>query len=257
MDHILISVIVCTHNRSALLSDCLTSLVKQDAQKHFYEILIIDNKSTDDTVVVAQKFISKSENIRLIHENKLGLGNARNRGWKKAKGDYVAYTDDDCKLPQEWISNAIKIIYNIRPAVFGGPVRPFYNSKKPKWYRDQYGSLMLNGPSRELKDNEFLFGGNIFIKKNLMEKLGGFSTALGMIGKQLGYGEETALLRRIYNEFPEDRIYYDPQLYVLHLVREKKMKWPWIVRHRFVTRRYAYRVQAEKKMLSCPRHNAS
>lgn len=247
MCNILISVVVCTYNRSALLSDCLYSLVGQNAEKQLFEILIVDNKSTDDTIEVAQRFINKYENIRLIHENKLGLGNARNRGWKQAKGEYVAYTDDDCKLPDDWISTAIKIINNVRPSVFGGPVRPFYNSEKPKWYLDQYGSLVLKGPARRLEKNEFLFGGNFFIRKKLIENLGGFSTALGMRGKQLGYGEETFLLRQIFNECPKEKVFYDPTLYVLHLVRKEKMRWPWIIRYRFVTRRYAYRVQAEKK----------
>ena len=70
--------------------------------------------------------------------------------------------------------------------------------------------------------------------------MGGFNPGLGMQGKQIGYGEETALIRRIRQENREAQIYYEPRLYIYHRVRPEKMRFTWQLRHRFAQGRDGY-----------------
>lgn len=240
----MISVVICTYNRADLLVDCLKSVARQSISKEKYEVLIIDNNSLDDTRAVAEWFSARYSNMHVFSEVRQGLSHARNRGWLEARGEYIAYIDDDCKVPSGWVSMAIGIIKNHHPSVFGGPFYPFYRSGKPRWYKDKYGSYSIDDQARRLTEHEFLFGGNIFFKRATLELLGGFSPELGMKGDRLGYGEEIALLKKLYAFYPYEKVYYHPGLFLFHLVRREKMYWPWIIKHRFITRRYAYRVNA-------------
>jgi len=242
---VIISVIICTYNRAYLLSQCLDSLSNQTLEKHFFEVLIINNNSTDNTQEIAE-FISKKEpNFRVILETSQGLSHARNRGWNEAQGLYVGYLDDDCKVPPEWLQIAQSCITTQAPDMFGGPYYACYNSQKPKWFKDEYGSHVSGSEPRELSFGEYLDGGNFFIKRTLIRDLTGFKTHLGMTGNSLGYGEETELQIRTRHTYPESIIMYYPQLFVYHLVRKEKMIFKSILNQNFQSGRYSARILIE------------
>jgi glycosyltransferase involved in cell wall biosynthesis len=237
-----ISVVICTYNRGKLLADALSTVCNQTLDPSVYEVIVVDNNSTDNTNEVVKGYRRRFTNVSYCIEPHQGLSRARNCGWQEAKGGYVAYIDDDCKVPEQWLTVAKKIIEQISPDVFGGPYFSFYNTPKPHWFKDSYGSREHGKEARFLTDNEYLSGGNIFFRRELLEILGGFDVSLGMSGQRLAYGEETALLRHIRETMPEQIIYYDPEMYVHHLVHSKKMSLPWVIRQRFVDGRYSYRV---------------
>lgn len=246
----MISVIVCTHNRADLLPYALQTLGEQSLDSNEYEVIVVDNNSTDDTRIVVEKFAHEVPNLRYCLETKTGLSHARNRGWNEARGEYVAYTDDDCKLPRPWLSVAKEIIEQKAPAVLGGPYFAFYDSPKPHWFKDSYGSYELHPESCALSQKEFLVGGNIFFRRKLLETLGGFDANLGMSGDKIAYGEETALQIHIRDAMPGQVIYYDPRLYVYHLVRPEKMQLNWLIRAFFAKSRYVYLVSRNNKIVS-------
>ena len=92
-----ISAIVCTCNNAGSLEATLLSLAKQELPSTIgHEVLIVDNNSTDSTVSVARKFTEQPNSIfRYIFEPTQGLSFARNRGAKEARGEIVAFLDDD------------------------------------------------------------------------------------------------------------------------------------------------------------------
>ncbi|MFH1754161.1 MAG: glycosyltransferase family A protein, partial [Candidatus Latescibacterota bacterium] len=102
-----LSVIVCTYNRSPLLVSCLDSLVNQTLPVTNFEIVLVNNNSTDDTQAIAERYAGGHGNIRVINELKQGLSHARNRGWQEAKGKYVAYIDDDAKTLSDWAGRVV------------------------------------------------------------------------------------------------------------------------------------------------------
>jgi len=249
MNQVKLSVIICTHNRADLLPVLLESLAQQALDAGQREILLVDNASTDNTRKIMDEFFVKIPGLRYIYEAEIGLSAARNRGWREAQGTYVGYLDDDCKAPPEWLSVAAEIVDKITPEVFGGPYYAFYNTPKPKWFKDEYGSHVQGETARPLNRNEYLSGGNMFIQRDLFESLGGFQHNLGMAGKQIAYGEETHFLIQLRTHDPKAILYYEPRLFVYHLVRAEKMNLRITPRRFFYRGRYSYRVfsQPEKQ----------
>lgn len=237
----LISVVVCTYNRSDLLTIVLESLVQQTLDIHEFEIIVVDNNSTDDTQIVVESFQQRQANVRYICELQQGLSHARNRGWQEALGEYVAYTDDDCKVPEQWLKEAKDVIKRHSPDVFGGPYYAFYNSPKPRWWKDNYKSREHAETARPLTQGEYLSGGNIFFRRQLLKNMNGFDADFGMSGQQIAMGEETDLQKRIRLALVDSLIYYDPKLFVYHLVRAEKMSIAWTAKYRFISGRDSYR----------------
>ena len=235
----LISVIICTFNRAEMLKKALLSLQAQTLPAAEFEIIVVDNNSTDNTKVVVDEVAQTCPNLRYCKELKQGLSNARNAGLELAKGEFVAYTDDDCVIPKQWLETAVGVIKNVRPSVFGGPYRAMYNTKKPVWFKDDYGSRDFGATAKALP-REYLSGNNIFFDRHLLELTGGFDRNLGMTGYRVAYGEEVAVQKSIRTRFPDRPIFYDPALYVSHLVRLEKMTLSWLIRAFFSKGRYVY-----------------
>lgn len=240
-----ISVALCTHNRADLLRLALESLRGQTLPRSQFEVLIVDNNSTDHTSDVADEFAS-DEGTRYIFEPQMGLSHARNRAWREARGRYVAYLDDDAKAPPDWLKVASGIIEAKSPAIFGGPSRAFYVSKKPKWFKDEYAQHSLGDTARPLKESEYLFGFNMFFRRDAFAIFGGFDPNLGMIGAKIAYGEETAVQYRLRREAPNEVIYYAPDVYVYHLAAPDKMVLSKLVRRRFAGGRYYQRTLGQE-----------
>ncbi len=201
----LISVVVCTYNRVVVLKDVLQTLAAQTLDNSFFELIIVDNNSSDGTDKVAKEFCGNHQNARYFLELQQGLSYARNRGWQEGKGEYIAYVDDDCKIPNQFLETAKSIIEKEAPIIFGGPAFSFYNSEKPYWYKDKYGSHEPFSEKRILGKDECheIFGMNMFFRRFVLEDFVGFDPKLGMVGNKVAYCEETALLLRVAENFPD------------------------------------------------------
>ena len=244
----LFSVIIGTHNRAALLEVALETLCHQSLAPAAYEVIVVDNGSTDETASVVAAFRQRLPNLRYCFEAVPGISVARNHGWRVAQGQYVAFTDDDSRLPAEWLATAQQISQMHAPAAFGGPYFACYEGAKPAWFKDSYGSTKLGDQPRALTSG-YLPGPNLFFRRDLLSITGGFNPALGVVGKQLGYGEEEVLLQLVRERSPGALIYYDPNLYVYHVVRFEKMRLRWQLRRHFVNGRYICRGMGPERVL--------
>ncbi|MCI5207525.1 MAG: glycosyltransferase family 2 protein [Candidatus Electrothrix sp. ATG2] len=243
------SVIVCTYNRSELLGNCLESLVGQDVDQGLYEVVIINNNSTDETVSVVDKFIEKFPNVRLVYEQKQGLSHARNRGWREAKGRYVAYIDDDATAHNNWIYEMHQFtVRHPEIQAFGGPYFPFSFVEIPDWMPDGFGKNYKGEEERPVDiGREWISGSNMVFKKKILNNIGGFATDLGMTGKKVAYGEETVLFRKISSL--KHSVYYVPKMQVDHLVAEYKMNFKWILKSYYAHGRCGARVTLNERSM--------
>lgn len=218
-----ISVAVCTYNRSDVLPKCLESLVDQTTTLEFFEVLIIDNNSTDETKKIADDFCEKHTNFKYIFEEKQGLSHARNRATTEAKGEFLAYIDDDAIADREWVKNILDAIKTDSSMVaFGGPIYPWYKSEKPKWFKDEFGLYSLGDEHLQLnlQNHPFgLSGSNMIFKKDILAKYNGFSAEYGMAGNKIAFGEESLLFNKMLRN--NENVQYFPDLFVYHLVSEK------------------------------------
>ncbi|ODS37371.1 hypothetical protein BEH94_07800 [Candidatus Altiarchaeales archaeon WOR_SM1_SCG] len=221
-----ISAVVCTYNRSHLLRLCLESLVNQSLDKSLYEVIVVDNNSTDDTLKVVKEFSLKYPNFRVIQEKKQGLSYARNRGYHEACGEFVAYIDNDAKADRDWVRNILRAFEAVlpQPSAVGGKILPYYLSKKPDWFLDKYVVFTWGDKVGFLKASNAkygFYGSNMAFPKVVLEQYGGFRSDLGMVGDKMGLGEETELFYRIYKDHPY--FWYDPRIKVEHLVTQLNM----------------------------------
>ena len=92
-----ITVAVCTYNRAGLLEECLESLVNQTADANTFEVIVVNNGSTDQTQQVAQQFTRQHSTFHVVIENKPGLSHARNLAFRNARSNWISYIDDDTK----------------------------------------------------------------------------------------------------------------------------------------------------------------
>lgn len=227
-----LSVVVCTYNRGDLLEHCLNSLVTQKASVEDFEIIVVNNNSTDNTEALVQPYVDNHTNFRLILEMNQGLSHARNRGYKEAKSDWIAYIDDDAKAHPNFVSRAISTYEQNDFQFFGGRDLLWYRFGKPYWYKDKYEILPLDySEVSTLKSNDFARGCVMVISRKLLFDYDGFSTKLGMNGDTVAYGEETDLQLRYRND--GGVIGYDPELKVDHLVADYKMTLEWYFTSRF------------------------
>jgi len=223
-----ISVIVCTYNHAEPLRRTLEGLVVQTLPGEMYEIVVVDNGSTDDTArTVAQLQASHSEPaIRLVREPRQGLGHARNTGVRAARGAYVGFTDDDVRVPSRWLETALACFETVTPTpwALGGPIFPFYSSPKPSWFKDAYETHTWGDTGRFLRPKESFSGGNVFFRKEIVERFDGFSAVVGMSGDTLSVGEETALFERIWAAGGDCRFYYCPEMPIHHEIGPEKLR---------------------------------
>ncbi len=243
----LISVVIGTYNRAELLRVALKTLAAQTLPLAEYEVIVVDNNSTDETARVVEEARQHLPSLRYCFERKPGISVARNHGWRVARGHYVAFTDDDSRLPAEWLATAKRLIFRHAPAAFGGPYLACYDGPKPPWFKDSYESTNVSDTKG------YLVGPNLFLRRYLLEATGGFNPALGIVGKRLGYGEEGALLQVVRQRCPGELIHYYPSFYVYHVVRTEKMRLLWQLYRRFVLGRYFYRVYGREylSLVSC------
>lgn len=229
MHEIKISIVICTYNRVLSLQQALRSLVNQSLDRQLYEIIIVDNNSTDGTSKVVKKIQEKIHRPKIIflREKNQGLGISRNNGIKHAKGKYIAFIDDDATCHSKYLELALNYFSSHLPKLFavGGYIVPRYVSYKPDWFKDAYEEDYKGGKERFLKPGESFSGSNMVFQKDILKKYFGFNEAIGMKGDIISTGEETHLFEKIWkSEKGKDRFYYSPKLIIYHTVPAFKMK---------------------------------
>src|SRR5690242_5540205 len=132
----MISVCICTYNRSESLRRTLESLTRQN-NIALSEVLIVDNNCTDGTAEVVGSF-RESLPIRLIAEGRQGLAHARNRAAAEFRGDVLLFTDDDVRVGTSWLTAYQDAIRSFPDAdYFGGRILPDWQGRKPRWIKDE------------------------------------------------------------------------------------------------------------------------
>lgn len=188
-----ISVVVSTNNRAHLLHKCLISLINQSIDPQLYEIIVVDNNSTDHTKKLVEVMASNysTHSFRYYIEKYPGIRSARNFGVTKAKGGYIGFVDDDAQADPNWLNNSMVIIDKYAPAIFGGPISPQYEKPPPKWFKPSYELRTHGNKQQFLFPPKFLSGSNIFVNKKVFNMLNGFDTTIDRQGHIQRFGEET------------------------------------------------------------------
>ncbi len=224
-----LSIAICTYNRVSMLADCVESVFIQNLDYKKYEILVIDNNSSDSTKSFVQALQKKTQkNLYYFFEEKQGLAHARNHAIKVARGKYIAYLDDDEKVNSNWCGKILENFRKVRPSpdVIGGPVLPFYPEGKAPYFDDSIATVAFFGHKSDFLQNltsrpEWgLGGGNCAIKLELLRKNNGFNINLGCKGTKRFAGDETELFMRMFANGAT--FWYDAQMIAQHCYPKKR-----------------------------------
>jgi glycosyltransferase involved in cell wall biosynthesis len=230
-----VSVVVCTHNRAKYLARALASVGAQESRGTSYEVVVVDNRSTDDTPAVVERFAATGAPVRYVYEPELGLCNARNRGWREAAGEIVAYLDDDAVALPGWLA-AVSDAFTFAPnvGVAGGRVEPIWEGARPGWLGDDVAmslTILDWSPDPKLiKDlrMQWLVGANLALPRAVLEEVNGFDPGLDRVGTQMLSSGDVFLEKRV--QARGYQVLYYPAMAVRHLVPADRLRKEWFRR---------------------------
>lgn len=218
------------------MSDSIQCLLNQTLDENEYEIIVVDNASTDQTKDVVCDGFSHVGNLSYIFEPQLGLSRARNTGWQKARGQYIAYLDDDATCPVDWLERMVKAFAeHPKVGVVGGKVKPKWEIEPPDWLDKEMekwvSAIDWSEEPLLLNDSQYLVGANIAYRSLFYDRLGGFCLDLGRKGNNLVSSEETDFSDKIKNL--GYGIYYDPDIEVEHFIPSQRLTVRYFIRRAY------------------------
>jgi len=217
-----VSVIICTHNRSRVLRGALEALAAQQADGLDWEIVVVDNASTDDTRRVVEAFRARSATpVRYLLEPVLGHSRSLNRAIAASTGAIVAFTDDDARPEQEWLRQVHGAFSRYGAEWVFGKVLPEWEGVRPAWFSERfmgYFALLDFGPQPFVVSDprQSFYGVNCAARRDILERLGGYREDYGPKGKFWGVGADTDLFER--SLAAGYRIAYVPEAVVRHVI---------------------------------------
>lgn len=235
--HPLVSVAICTYNRADRLVLALDALCRQSLPTQCFEILVIDNASTDSTKQACIPYQESLSNLRYIYEPVQGLSKARNTAIEQAQGEYISFLDDDAIPCDLWIEELLKTFQTLKPMPVGvgGPIYPLWESGKPEWMQEEmsflFSILDFGNQPHWLKFPKFPFGANMSYRRDALCQVEGFNENLGRKGGSLLSCEEYLLNKTLTKQ--GGRFYYNPQASVEHFIPKERTTCEWVIRRSY------------------------
>lgn len=197
------TVAICTWNRAPLLSRVLDRLARIRYPSGSWEVVVVNNGSTDDTEHILDVFADRLP-LRRAFEPAPGLSHARNCAVRHATGDYIVWTDDDVLVDVEWLSAYERAVErHTEAAVFGGPVRPRFEGEPPRWLSTGWQEISAAFAARdlgdkpfELRDGALPYGANFVVRAREQRQFP-YDPNLGRRREGGSVGEETAVISAI------------------------------------------------------------
>jgi len=218
-----ISVVICTYNREKYIAEALESIKNQGLPVDQYEVIIVDNNSTDKSGEIIKSFIASNPALPFMYylEINQGLSHARNAGIAHAKGKLISFIDDDAIAGKDFLKRLLSFFdkYSDAGAV-GGKVIPRFVEGEPEWLskyvRKVVSEIDFGHHIHVLNGRRYPFGANMSFRADVFQKYGIFNPNLGRKGKSLMGGEEKDMFDRMKNG--GESIYYDPDIFVWHII---------------------------------------
>jgi glycosyltransferase involved in cell wall biosynthesis len=195
-----ISVIIPAFNEEKYLSKTLEAILAQDYPD--FEVILVDNGSTDRTSEIAQSF----QGVKVLYESRKGTMWACEKGLQEAKGDIIVRMDADCVPPKDWLSKGAAHFLNKRVVAVTGPYDYFDAGNFSRYlslYFQKYIYSLTNSALQLFRIGAVMIGGNSFMRTISINAVGGFDT------KFVFYGDDTDTAKNLAKI---GRVVFDPDL---------------------------------------------
>jgi len=225
-----ISVVIATYNRRSLLERTLGALEEQRVPRDGFEVIVADNGSTDDTSALLAVVQSRGRiDLRVVTVAEPGKSVALNVAMPQAKGDVLAFTDDDVVPEPEWLA-AIERAFEAAEVDFvAGRILPLWEAPPPAWLSPAlYGVVAVpdGGPDRQViggtGSSIMPIGTNLALRRDVVDRLGGWRTDLGKLRGTLRTGEDHEFFVRMLRA--GCRGVYEPGARVGHFVPAGRLR---------------------------------
>jgi glycosyltransferase involved in cell wall biosynthesis len=231
------SVVVSTYNRASTLRGAIASLLALGPESPPHEIIVVDNRSTDDTRAVVESLAQASGGrLRYVYEPRQGVSFGRNAGAAAARGGVLAFTDDDVRPAPHWLA-AIARVFAGRPefAYTGGPVRPLWPAEPPAWLTDWFWSPLAlidyGAEGFEVRRMPFrcLVSANLAVRKSAFDDVGGFDPRYQHVPGSVSASEDHELQIRLlgagYRGWYEPSVEIHAEVQPSRLTKSYHRKW--------------------------------
>jgi len=233
------TVAICTYNGRARIGYVLASLLNQTLSAYPWEILVVDNASTDDTVEVCEQWRNKlTVPLRIVHEERQGLSYARECAGQNARGEIVCFLDDDSPAEQDWVEKAVQAFQEHPQAgCLGGKVKPIWEvAPTPLVLEVCNFALAVCDHGEAPFRYEGVCGGPVgagmCIRREVLNQAyaaPAFSSLVtGRKGTTLAGGEDTAL-GTVVGQMGHER-WYIPTLRISHRIPAYRMQFAYLLR---------------------------
>ncbi|MBN1964311.1 MAG: glycosyltransferase [Anaerolineae bacterium] len=230
-----LSALICTRDRADVLRLALASLTTQTIDPALFEVIVVDNGSSDHTRQVVESFSGRVAGLRYLYAPVPGLSRARNAAWQAAQGRYVAFLDDDAEARPDWAAGYLATFtsWHPTPGSIGGKAEPIFDAPRPDWLSDrllpQLSIVDLGDEPFFLAADQWVAGCNLAFTVEALRAAGGFREALGRVGDRLISGEETYLRQEL--DRLGFRTLYHPGMVVGHHLAPARLSKRWFRRH--------------------------
>jgi glycosyltransferase involved in cell wall biosynthesis len=230
-----VSIIVCTHDRSSALPECLRSILADPASVS-RELIVVDNASTDETKdVVAEVADGAPVPVRYVYEPRLGKSYALNAGVAHALGEVLLFTDDDVRVEEGWTDALAACFRDPRVGGARGRTIPVWPAPPPSWLDGPAKSIIAFWDPLEaagpMPPEEILIGCNMAIRREALHGIEPpFHPDLGHQGGRYIGAEDVEVGRRISRSWT---LWWTPDARVRHAIEPDRMTWPSLRRQYF------------------------
>lgn len=234
-----ISIIICCYNSTSRLPETLAHLLRQQATDGIdWEVLVIDNASTDNTakIAIACWPDDAPAPLRVIPEPKSGLSNDRKRGIYEAKYDIVSFVDDDNWVCEDWVRLVSETMTaNPEVGACGGPSEAVCEIEPPEWFEEFKGCYAVvkqaDAEGDVTKSRGWLWGAGLNFRKDALFNLynnGFYSILIDRKGTSLTSGGDNELCYAII--MTGWRLWYEPRLKIKHFIPKERLTKDYIMR---------------------------
>jgi GT2 family glycosyltransferase len=254
-----ISVVIPTCNRQETLITCVESIRANNYEQ--YEIIVVDQSDTNETHAKIMEMFNLPEVVYVRSYTKCS-SDSRNRGWEKARGEIVAFTDDDAQVGKSWLEAYASAFgqVNARVGVVGGRVEPVFEIPRPPWLPSEKDYLLPGfnaGADMKAFPSESLpMSVNFALRREVLVETGGFDTRLGLKeGSQNPHigGEDSFLSMKVKERGYS--ILYQPSAVVYHPIAADRLTRRFFLKRNF--REGVTAIALENAKNICKKHQLS